>query len=143
MNSKILLSDFVLECQLIEEYLKKLILLFSEKINKSLKNQKNNKVIYKINKKSLNNLPLGGLINEIKKYTTNKEIIIKLDRLRMERNKLIHKSALELLTKTDNLKIEEDKKDKILNIKLCEQIDRGSKLSNECFNDLIKLIKEI
>jgi hypothetical protein len=141
MNSKILLSDFICECQLIEEYLKKIILIISKKTNDRLHAQKHN-IKYKINNDKLDKLNLGGLINNLKQFTDS-AIITDLDLLRKKRNEIVHERFYRLLEETNDLKIKEDEKDQVLNEKLCKDINEGLKMSNNCIQDLTKFIEKI
>jgi actin-like ATPase involved in cell morphogenesis len=141
MNSKILLSDFIIECQLIEEILKKIILLISKKINDSLNTTKHD-IKYKINKNKLEKLSLGGLIRKLRQFTDD-TIITDLDNLRKKRNKIVHYSFYKLLEETESLKIKENEKDIILNKRLYKDINEGIKMSSNCWQKLFKLLKKL
>jgi hypothetical protein len=132
MNTKNLLLDFVIECQFIEEYLKKLIITFSV----DSKNVNND-----INKK-LEKCTMGCLIKKTKSFIRDRGITDKLNELKDTRNEIVHDIFIKGIEETNYLKMSEAEKDKILNNKLIQRLSRGIELSNECYEDLISLNKK-
>lgn len=117
-----LFSDFIIECQFIEEYLRNIILLCGNEISLSLNNKKS-KVSYNIAKKELEDLPMKALISRLNRFNLDGKLIKKLDLLRRMRNKIVHK---EYISKNKNLGV--------------LGLIRALKYSEECYDDLDNLI---
>lgn len=139
-NSKILLADFVLDCQLIEGQLKKIIELLFKKINQKLDG---NIFVCNIDKKKLEELSMGKLIYLLEGYVVDRNLVKLLKRLSKERNKIVHDFAFTLLINTNGLKVSENMKDEILDRRLSREISSANKLCEDCHSELLKLVSAI
>jgi hypothetical protein len=123
-NSKILFCDFILECQVIEEFLIKIVSNISKK-----------------DKKNYKKFTMGQLINELESLLQNCTFIEDLRELKDKRNDLVHETALQILKETEKLKIKNVDKDKIINSKFIIKIKEAQNLNDKCFQNLIEYTK--
>lgn len=127
--------DFIIDCQFIEEQLRKGILLSAISIKLALLKQGGkslNRISYEISPKELENLSLGELINRFGRFKPDATLTENLKRLSEMRNEIVHKEFL-LLVRNKGVTGYQDRRGLTLH--------RASSFSNKCFEDLSNFLE--
>ena len=124
-------SYFVIECQFIEEQLRKGILLCTNEIKLSLV-KFNSKIVYNISNEELRYLSMKELIKRFDKFTEDKNLIKDLYNLAKIRNISVHKEFLILGERKNFVKdyLQEGE----------DRLNTATIIAEDCFKRLTNLI---
>lgn len=140
MNSyKNIFCEFIIDCQLIEELLKKSILLCAERIKNSLKNSVPSaetsgfKISYNISSKELEHLSMRELLNRFERFGPDSKLNKNLKHLSEIRNEIVHKEFILFL---------KDKEKSEWNLRELSLV-RCRNFSKECLDDLFNFLERL